>query len=609
VRLDDVLSRNHLPPIGLKDFEEYLLYVEHAPENLYFILWLKEYTTRYQSWVQRAKASLVNQKDSNSLGIRRPKFRNPPTPDPSLALFYARAKQTFFTPNAEYELNIPSDILAPFHCPPHSSVSNSRNSAPAVPWHSQIAHPDPAVFIEVAIETRNMLSESLARFVRAAYTNVGSGRATCGIVAGSFFTLAGGVLPLVVTTGRWNVGPHGRLMRLAAFPGLWLGLTILIASLQGICIMVYVFGDLRQLRKFELARPIISRPILPIPISAPVAPRGPLNSGPSIPISHDLLVEKDPQEKLPTSPVAINSVSSFAVHSPLSSQRSGALSVTSCVTSCESGETDDGPSEDGLEIDVSPAFFDEDPAPEGPATASCLHRPEYRPPPSSVTFVAAVHPRPRLPTLSTGNGYVEPGPSSQNAEIAPKTEPEYGPTAVFIPNDITGDSTTTTQRSRNGVESCFDFDLLPAARQSITIRRSNGHLHGDAMATSPDRTDAPLSKPPDGSNQSASGGRAQYKCNKRIYPFSQSSDSGTSIQIPYSITPTPPPSPERSRPTSSFALLIPSFTAGVPAFAAPLTQVRSCVVKRAQWEVVIRAGAVAFLGASTIAGVIIGVVP
>ncbi|KAF9233377.1 hypothetical protein BU15DRAFT_7924, partial [Melanogaster broomeanus] len=360
VRLDDVLARAHLPPIGLKDFEEYLLYVEHAPENLYFILWLQEYTTRYQSWVHREKASLINKKDSNTLRPHRPNFRSPPTPDPSLALFYIRAKQTFFTPNAEYELNIPSDILAPFHCPPKGSI----------------AHPDPAVFAEVAIEARNMLSESLTRFVRAAYTNVGSRRAACGLVAGSFCTLAAGVLPLVVTTGRWNIGPHGRLMRLVAFPGLWLGLTILIASLQGICLMVYIFGDLRQLRKFELARPIISRPIS-MPISAPLAPRAPPVNGPSIPISRNPLTEKDPQNTLPTSPVTINSMSSFTVHSPPCSRTSDAPSMTSC----ESGETDVSSSGDDLSIDVSPAFFDEDPAPEGPATASCLHRPEYRPPP------------------------------------------------------------------------------------------------------------------------------------------------------------------------------------------------------------------------------------
>jgi hypothetical protein len=51
VQLEDILNRKHLPPlgtpfglllsnskltlfIGLKDFEEWLVYVEHSPENL-----------------------------------------------------------------------------------------------------------------------------------------------------------------------------------------------------------------------------------------------------------------------------------------------------------------------------------------------------------------------------------------------------------------------------------------------------------------------------------------------------------------------------------------------------------------------------------------------
>lgn len=35
VRLEDVLERKHLPPLGLKDFEEWLLFVEGTAENLY----------------------------------------------------------------------------------------------------------------------------------------------------------------------------------------------------------------------------------------------------------------------------------------------------------------------------------------------------------------------------------------------------------------------------------------------------------------------------------------------------------------------------------------------------------------------------------------------
>lgn len=34
VRLEDVLNAKHLPPLGLKEFEEYLLFVEHSAENL-----------------------------------------------------------------------------------------------------------------------------------------------------------------------------------------------------------------------------------------------------------------------------------------------------------------------------------------------------------------------------------------------------------------------------------------------------------------------------------------------------------------------------------------------------------------------------------------------
>ena len=41
---------------------------------------------------------------------------------------------------------------------------------------------------------------------------------------------------------------------------MWLGLTIFISALYGVCMMIYIFGDLRQLRSFELSRPGISQP-------------------------------------------------------------------------------------------------------------------------------------------------------------------------------------------------------------------------------------------------------------------------------------------------------------------------------------------------------------
>ncbi len=44
VRLEDVIANKHLSPLSLKDFEGHLVFKEYSAENLYFILWLNEYT-------------------------------------------------------------------------------------------------------------------------------------------------------------------------------------------------------------------------------------------------------------------------------------------------------------------------------------------------------------------------------------------------------------------------------------------------------------------------------------------------------------------------------------------------------------------------------------
>lgn len=226
-----MLERKHLPPLGLKDFEEYLLYVEQSPENLYFVLWLKEYTTRYHTWAQRTKTTLAPAITNTVSHTRRQNFPSPPSSDPSLALFYAKAKQTFFTPGAEYELDVPSDILAPFH---YSSASSSVPRARTPAWNSQKTHPDPAVFTEVALEVRAMLNESLSRFVRAASTNSGSRRAVCGIVWGFVILCIAVIIPLMYTSGHWHHTPHVRWWRLTALPGIWFGFMAILTNINGV---------------------------------------------------------------------------------------------------------------------------------------------------------------------------------------------------------------------------------------------------------------------------------------------------------------------------------------------------------------------------------------
>ncbi|KAF9533262.1 hypothetical protein CPB83DRAFT_880369 [Crepidotus variabilis] len=317
VRLNDVLNREHLPPLGLKDFEEWLLFVELSPENLYFILWLREYRQRYEQW--KSEVEFKAKKAPSAFPINwSAQFST------HLGMFYQRAKQTFFTPGSEYELNLSSSLLAPFH---------QENSAP---------YPDPQIFVPVEIETRRMLDESLRRFVAAQFNNVGNKRVLCGLVAGIIFVLLGTIpalsLSFTLAQSRWP--------RLAAFPGLWLGLTIIISSLNGICLGVYLFGDLRQLRKFELARPMISKP-QPLPTDAyrfPSTPR-PESANSILPMQ-----QAHSSRLRPSSPGPGGLFNHRAFRSP---------SMTSGLTDY-SVQTASSSTSDANGIQISPAYYDAD---------------------------------------------------------------------------------------------------------------------------------------------------------------------------------------------------------------------------------------------------------
>ena len=120
-----MLDRKHLPPLSLKDFEEWLLFIEQCPENLYFVLWLREYTQKYNQWAAKlAKERAATQKRTVRFGSSSKEkdekdaerlhvtWRSSTTAfSPSLALSVERARHTFFVPGAPYELFVPPEIL------------------------------------------------------------------------------------------------------------------------------------------------------------------------------------------------------------------------------------------------------------------------------------------------------------------------------------------------------------------------------------------------------------------------------------------------------------------------------------------------------------------
>ncbi|KAG8763265.1 hypothetical protein FRC11_004952 [Ceratobasidium sp. 423] len=213
--LEDILDGKHLPPLSLKDFEEYLLFEERSAENLYFILWLREYTKRHRGWY--ATATVTSR---------------------SLALSFTRAKSTFFSHSSPHELNLASIL-----------ISNLFTAAEGQP------HPHPSVFGQIQREVEHMLQESLLRFVAARTTNAGQQRVWCALIGGVGTALIA-LAPILASI----LGNKPRVLRLAALPILWLGATVFLSSIHGICFVIYLLGDARQLYPFELARPPISSP-------------------------------------------------------------------------------------------------------------------------------------------------------------------------------------------------------------------------------------------------------------------------------------------------------------------------------------------------------------
>ncbi|KDN45506.1 hypothetical protein RSAG8_04830, partial [Rhizoctonia solani AG-8 WAC10335] len=216
VALEDILDGKHLPPLSLKDFEEYLLFEERSAENLHFILWLREYTKRHRAWF--ATATVTSR---------------------SLALSFTRAKSTFFSHSSPHELNLASIL-----------VSNFLIAAEGQP------HPHPSVFGQIQRDVEHMLQESLLRFVAARTKNAGKQRVWCALIGGIGTGLIA-LAPILVSV----LGHKPRVLRLAALPILWLGATIFLSSIHGICFIIYLLGDARQLYPFELARPPISSPL------------------------------------------------------------------------------------------------------------------------------------------------------------------------------------------------------------------------------------------------------------------------------------------------------------------------------------------------------------
>ncbi|GAA5899391.1 hypothetical protein JCM6882_009106 [Rhodosporidiobolus microsporus] len=222
VTLDDVVQGKLTPPLTLRDFEDYLAFREKSAENLYFYLWVQEYTKLYN----QSKPSERSHQDVITLGRA-----------------FNTAVDTFFSVSSPLEVNVPSDIRREID-------GRIRDVAqPSVAQPSNEAFLPPSAFDRVLHETSESLAVSFKAFRKQVVRNADRNRGYFAIFLG-LLTWALGLIPTIVCT----VLDKHRGYRAIGIFFWWFGITVAMGGFGKTCLVIYLFGDNRQLYPWELAK-------------------------------------------------------------------------------------------------------------------------------------------------------------------------------------------------------------------------------------------------------------------------------------------------------------------------------------------------------------------
>ncbi|KAK9443068.1 Regulator of G protein signaling superfamily [Metarhizium brunneum] len=123
---DNVMNGGTCPPMTIRDFMNYLIYVEHSAENLQFYLWYKDYVKRFHEAnapdISLAPAWTQTMEDEAVAKIRKEHATKICSPPGAASIF----RGTDFEKKVP---EMPENALNPFNSPPQSSNGGSNKGS------------------------------------------------------------------------------------------------------------------------------------------------------------------------------------------------------------------------------------------------------------------------------------------------------------------------------------------------------------------------------------------------------------------------------------------------------------------------------------------------
>lgn len=171
-------------------------------------------------------------------------------PSVPLARSFQRARQLFFDPASQYELNLTDDAVDPIRHlvkPGPGRVRKRRKEA----WedgsesdeqdkglHSENAteYPRPGDLEKIKNEVEGMLKQSLTRFLQLAFTNSGRAHDKLGYCVSGVYILAATAASVALIMNR-----HPRALRIVVAPMLLIAWSVWFSVLNGVSWLCSVF--------------------------------------------------------------------------------------------------------------------------------------------------------------------------------------------------------------------------------------------------------------------------------------------------------------------------------------------------------------------------------